>query len=652
MSALKATRHWWAIGLWLWLWLCIAMPIQAQQDHLFGLDARFSQIVRFDLATGAELARFPSPVLCRTEGACGLAYSGHSLYMVDATDPDGQIYELNAEDGAIWHSIPAPPGRIDGLAYEAGVLYALSFSADIIYALDSFDGRVLRELVPGVDLVGGLGVAGQRLYASRIRPPAIFSIDENSGQILEEWASPASLPTGIAALGQRLFVGDFSSQRLLELSAQSGELVGEVANGIGNLAALAAGRADATVPYHIRFERVTEELRADGLVQLSLHVGLYDDTGRLLQTNDYSQIHVVISGGTELQAAATAIGGLATVDFALEPGVNLVAEAQLSGLPPARIELRVVSPVVRVVVEFNEDAREKGLIEVKANLIDATDSPALNDTSKVSFALLSGPAVLVGTTAVSARDGVARTWLRTDGRNADIRVETRVRSIVAVAALHTGTLGAARPGQDGLTLSAVQVAGRDDIPPSPVAGLRARNMGRGEIDISWQLVPEDGVRYWVPFGDQFVERDGIEGYRLLRADAGGLFAEVAVLERGTSSFTDSVDPQGGPYVYQVVVADADNWRIAEIAAGSAADAARTVVMVATGIDADGGEVRGLFDDDLDVDFDDFFLFIDVFGTSFADSGYDGRFDLDGDGAVGLSDFFSFADHFGKEVVRR
>ncbi|MFT5373329.1 MAG: outer membrane protein assembly factor BamB [Candidatus Latescibacterota bacterium] len=650
MSALKAVRDRWAIGLW--LWLCIAMPIHAQQDHLFGLDARFSQIVRFDLSTGAELARFPSPVLCRTEGACGMAYSGHSLYMVDATDPDGQIYELNAEDGTIWHSIPAPPGRIDGLAYEAGVLYALSFSADIIYALDSFDGRVLRELVPGVDLVGGLGVAGHRLYASRIRPPAIFSIDGESGQILGEWASPARVPTGIAVLGQRLFVGDFSSQRLLELNAQSGELVGEVANGIGNLAALAAGRADAIVPYHIRLGRATEELRADGLVQLSLHMGLYDDTGRLLQTNDYSEITVVISGGVELQAVAKTVGGLATVGFALEPGVNLVAEVQLSGLPPARLELRVVSPVVRVVLEFNEDAREKGLIEVKANLIDATDNPALNDTSEVSFALLSGPAVLVGTAVVSARDGVARTWLRTDGRNADIRVETRVRSIVAVAALHTGKIGAVGPGQDGLTLSAGQVAGRDDIPPSPVTGLSARSMGQGQVDISWQLAPEDGVRYWVPFGEGFIARDGIEGYRLLRADAGGLFAEVAVLERGTSSFTDSVDPLGGPYVYQIVVADADNWRIAKIAAGTVADAARTVVMVAVGIDADGAEVRGLFDDDLDVDFDDFFLFIDTFGTSFSASGFDGRFDLDGDGAVGLDDFFIFADHFGKEVVRR
>jgi hypothetical protein len=56
-------------------------------------------------------------------------------------------------------------------------------------------------------------------------------------------------------------------------------------------------------------------------------------------------------------------------------------------------------------------------------------------------------------------------------------------------------------------------------------------------------------------------------------------------------------------------------------------------------------VLGLFDDDLDVDFD-------VFNSSFGDGIYDGRFDLDGDGAVGLDDFFLFADFFGAEAISR
>jgi len=38
------------------------------------------------------------------------------------------------------------------------------------------------------------------------------------------------------------------------------------------------------------------------------------------------------------------------------------------------------------------------------------------------------------------------------------------------------------------------------------------------------------------------------------------------------------------------------------------------------------------------------------GKDASDTAFDGRFDLDGDGAVGLDDFFLFADNFGKEAV--
>ena len=57
----------------------------------------------------------------------------------------------------------------------------------------------------------------------------------------------------------------------------------------------------------------------------------------------------------------------------------------------------------------------------------------------------------------------------------------------------------------------------------------------------------------------------------------------------------------------------DNWREAELSPGSVEDASRTVVLIAVGFDEEGREVRGLFDDDLDVDLDDFFLFADFLG---------------------------------------
>ena len=70
----------------------------------------------------------------------------------------------------------------------------------------------------------------------------------------------------------------------------------------------------------------------------------------------------------------------------------------------------------------------------------------------------------------------------------------------------------------------------------------------------------------------------------------------------------------------------------------------------TFFDAAGEPVHGLFDDDLQVEFDDYFLFADRYGSTSEQSGYDPRFDLDGDGVVGLADFFLFADSFGKEAV--
>jgi len=640
----------------IWLLLCLLSPLsplQAQQDVLFGLDARFSQIVRFDPDTGSELARFPSPVLCRPEGACGTAYSGHSLFMVDATDPDMRIYEFSADDGAIWHSLPAPPGGIDALAYAEGVLYALNFNEDLIYALDPFDGSVLRVLDPGVDLVGGLGVMGERLYASRIRPPAIFEIDAQSGEVLTEWVSPSALPTGIAALGGRLFVSDFSAERLLEINGQSGRALGELALGTGNLAALAAGRPSGRIPYNIRLERVGEKLRDDGLVQLDLLAALYDDEGRLLQTNDHSELRFVLSGDVEAEALITTSGGQALGSFALDPGVEVVVEVQLSGLQTAVLPLRVVSPAVRVVVEFVEDREDAGLVAIEAHLIDATEASALDDTSEVSFAILSGRAVLAGAATAQASNGLARTWLRTDGLSSDIRVEVRLRSIVAVAVLHAGgRIGTPAQRRAGLALSANVVAGRDEIPPSPVVNILAQHLGGGMVELSWDLVAEDGVQYWVPYGGQFISRNGLEGYRILRSADGGLWGEVASLKPGANRFVDQVDPNGGPYVYQVLSTDADNWRVPLIVKGSVEDLRRTVVIVSVGIDAEGQPVLGLFDDDFDVDFDDFFLFIDVFGSGFGDGVYDGRFDLDGDGAVGLDDFFLFADFFGKEVVSR
>ena len=56
-----------------------------------------------------------------------------------------------------------------------------------------------------------------------------------------------------------------------------------------------------------------------------------------------------------------------------------------------------------------------------------------------------------------------------------------------------------------------------------------------------------------------------------------------------------------------------------------------------------------FDGDGIVGISDFLQFVDQFGFSQEDEGYEARFDLDGDGVIGIGDFLIFVDDFGKKV---
>ena len=56
-----------------------------------------------------------------------------------------------------------------------------------------------------------------------------------------------------------------------------------------------------------------------------------------------------------------------------------------------------------------------------------------------------------------------------------------------------------------------------------------------------------------------------------------------------------------------------------------------------------------FDGDGIVGVSDFLLFVDQFGFSRSDGGYEARFDLDGDGVIGVGDFLIFVNDFGKKV---
>ena len=56
-----------------------------------------------------------------------------------------------------------------------------------------------------------------------------------------------------------------------------------------------------------------------------------------------------------------------------------------------------------------------------------------------------------------------------------------------------------------------------------------------------------------------------------------------------------------------------------------------------------------FDSDGTVSFADFLLFVEQFGFSQEDEGYQARFDLDGNGVIGFGDFLIFVNAFGKKV---
>ena len=83
---------------------------------------------------------------------------------------------------------------------------------------------------------------------------------------------------------------------------------------------------------------------------------------------------------------------------------------------------------------------------------------------------------------------------------------------------------------------------------------------------------------------------------------------------------------------------------------STKDQVRSTPRTRTYLDANRQPIYGLFGHDLQVRFNDYFLFAKRYGSTSEQAGFDPRFDLDGNGVANLADWFIFADHFGKEAV--
>ncbi|MCE2448800.1 MAG: hypothetical protein J4F35_10575 [Candidatus Latescibacteria bacterium] len=135
------------------------------------------------------------------------------------------------------------------------------------------------------------------------------------------------------------------------------------------------------------------------------------------------------------------------------------------------------------------------------------------------------------------------------------------------------------------------VASVDNIPPAPVTNLQATASDDSFVSLSWTLSADD-ARSFTTFGGQVVPTGDVHGYRVYR--------------------TDYFPP----------------------------------------VDDSGAIVLGWFTrEGSRVDFDDFFLLADRFGSSDADGDFELFFDIVPNGQIDVDDFLRFADDFGKDVTQ-
>jgi len=624
---------------------------------LFALNAARSEIGRFDAESGALVGSFPTPVFCRPEGACGLAFTGYSLYFVDSTDPDQKIYEISPVDGTLWNSFAAPDNSIDGLAFDGGVLYAASFGEDRIYHLESMSGSVLESLEIDADLVGGLGAEDGGLFAGSIRPGTIFAIDPANGEILNSFATPGALPTGLALLGGKLFVGDAGEEKLYRLNPESGAVEEEWVLAGVNIAGLASGQGISAPPYELRVELVAEEQPNREAVDFTLRAGLYGDGGKLLRGNDASELtFALITGeGDWLDGAVKRVaGGEATAVLRVPVGKAAEVEVGLAGLESGGIRLGATARTSEIALRQEPDGADPERVALVAELFDIFGELNRQDDTEVIFEVVRGSGVLIGPSTVVPKEGVARTWVRLLDNQPGLVVKVRQGEAQQEASLEE-TEGTPASTFGGLSVSDKSVAGRDELPPEPPLEVRVEKK-EDQVEVSWQLSATGQGGLWYPLGNQMVYRPLVKGYRIFRNQDDGLYEEVGRVDAGERLFVAALPEETGTYRYKVVAEDGENFSEVVIVPGSEADDLRSVVIEPEvvepeiPVDENGVPVLGLFGEDLQVGFDDFFLFADNFGMGVGVPGFDARYDMDDSGLVDFDDFFIFADNFGRVAV--
>jgi hypothetical protein len=215
------------------------------------------------------------------------------------------------------------------------------------------------------------------------------------------------------------------------------------------------------------------------------------------------------------------------------------------------------------------------------------------------------------------------------------------------------TVGEGDAFQSVRVLSADAVRAVDNIAPEAVTVVKAIDTPTdqgGSVTVNWNRSPSDRllsstVAQAVGLSGNTFTQPGVQGYNVYRKIGDEDFVLVGKVGPGETSFSDVSAFNGVRYTYEVRPFDSDN---ETAGAQDGAMAFRNRVL-----DANGQVVLGLFGQDNSVDFDDFFIFADHFGSTKADDKYEAAFDLNVTGLskdkVDFDDFFVFADFFGRSV---
>jgi hypothetical protein len=216
-------------------------------------------------------------------------------------------------------------------------------------------------------------------------------------------------------------------------------------------------------------------------------------------------------------------------------------------------------------------------------------------------------------------------------------------ALLGLSALLVGT----SPASAQLTPSGTPAAGQDNTPPAPVTDFAAAvALTDGPVvAVSWEL----GENGWVPqtpigtdftSGGTFVNGNNVVGYQIWRRAFYGLDEQMlAEVPNDATAYEDLTAENGRSYVYMIKGIDGAGNASAPVVSG------RVVIPILFDA-ADNRFLVGDFNGDGKINYLDFFLFADYFGSTTASSEWRRVYDLNKDGEVEFADLFLFSEDFG------